>query len=109
MCGSFICFLWPKIKVERIKSEEKFMRLPSFDESVFFDIQSFPIDYPKLHNLKVNCSDGSCPFHVDVEYDWSTREWLTPSILPWIRRKIVANEWRSFSHNSATISISLKV
>ena len=83
------------------------MRLPSFDESVFFDIQSFHIEYPQRHNLHLNCSDGSCPFHVDVEYDWSTREWLTPTIFPWIRRKIVANEWKSFSHNSATISIPL--
>ena len=85
------------------------MRLPSFDESVFFDIQSFHIENPKRRYLHANCSDGTCPFHVDVEYDWSTREWLTPSILPWIRRKIVANEWKSFSHNSATISIPLKV
>ena len=85
------------------------MRLPSFDESLFFDIRSFQIETPQHHSLLSNCSDGSCPYHVDVQYDWSTRKWFTASILPWKRREIVANEWKSYSHNSATFSISFKV
>ena len=85
------------------------MRLPSFDESLIFDIQSFYIEDPFRHNILSNCSDGTCPYHVDVEYDWSTRQWFTLSILPWTRRKIADTEWKTKSHNSARFSISKPV
>ena len=76
------------------------MRLPSFDEILIFDVRSFLIQRPYHMMLTKNCSDGGCQIHADVEFDWSTRQWLSPSIFPWQKREITPDEWKSKSYNS---------
>ena len=80
------------------------MRLPSFEETLIYEVRSFYVPRPIYHGFLSNCSDGCCEYHVDVEYDWSIREWLTPSVLPWRKRKITPDEWKSGSHKSGGIS-----
>ena len=85
------------------------MRLPSFEETLIFDVKSFQVPSPLNHGLVSNCSDGDCEYHVDVEFDWSIREWLTPSVLPWRKRKILADEWKSESHKSGGLLITCSI
>ena len=80
------------------------MRLPSFEETNIYDVRSFYVPKPITHGLLTNCSNGDCDYHVDVEYDWSIRKWLTPSVLPWTKRKITPDEWKSRTHNSGGVS-----
>ena len=84
------------------------MRLPSFDEILMFDVRSFLIQRPYHMMLTKNCSDGGCQIHADVEFDWSTRQWLSPSIFPWRKREITPDEWKSKSYNSDRVFKSLK-
>ena len=91
-------------EIEHKLSKEKSMRLPSFEETLIYEVRSFYVPRPIYHGFLSNCSDGCCEYHVDVEYDWSIREWLTPSVLPWRKRKITPDEWKSGSHKSGGIS-----
>lgn len=79
------------------------MRIPSFEETLIYEVRSIYVPRPIYSFRLSNCSDGCCEYHVDVEYDWSIREWLTPSVLPWRKRKITPDEWKSRSHNSGGV------
>ena len=79
------------------------MRLPSFEETLIYEVRSFYVPRPIYHGFLSNCSDGCCEYHVDVEYDWSISEWMTPSVLPWRKRKITPDEWKSRSHKSGGV------
>ena len=91
-------------EIEQKLSKQRSMRLPSFEETLIYEVRSFYVPRPIYLGFLSNCSDGFCEYHVDVEYDWSIRQWLTPSVLPWRKRKITPGEWKSRSHKSGGIS-----